>query len=170
MSEMFPTTTVWVYGADTQDGANNLNLNLYTRAPNNPSHVCVLDSVTWAYKNTSEDAVTLRLDVVPTGQVYAQWRAYATVPAGESVTIDKSFVHGMPIWRAAVTTLDLDNDESRGQHNANTGPSMSGTGTGVYAGFVYAYVDEVAWNTGTPHGPGHLSATFHVEPASARRY
>lgn len=170
MAEMYPTNTVTIFGSMSALGDVDLVPLLYTKTPSNVSHVCVIDSVTWAYNNTSAGAATLQLDVCPGSSTVPQWTAYTTVPAGETATIDKNFVHGMPLWRASTTAVGSDPDEFRSEHNGNTGSQLAGSGANVYGGSIRPYIDGALWRTSTPHGPGVLSVTYHMEPASCRKY
>lgn len=169
MTEMFATNTVTVIGGDTGDGDTALSLSLYSYTPNNPSHVCVLDSLTWAYTNSSGDAQTLSLEIRPISSGIPLWQALVTVPAGECATIDKNFVHGMPIWKTSSTAVGNGTGEYKIENNAKNGSSITGTGT-VTCATIVASVDTVPWQTNLGHGPGTLSVTYHMEPSSQRRY
>lgn len=170
-----------VVATATSDGTtlNGLNgVSLLVKATNgltglagttcNKGDIGVVDFVTFAYDNSANAAVALvEVRITPNGATAPCWRALATAPIGEAITIDKHFEGGLPLWTGE--NVAANSNDPIFIHGPNHGtPAQSGVTAAATFGLVAVYIDGVQW-MGTPGGLDTLSVGYHSENPAMRR-
>ncbi len=134
----------------------------------NKGDIGVVDFVTFAYDNSaSGDAAFIDIRITPYGASSPIWRALATVPAGETTTIDKTFEGGLPLWTG--TNASASSTDPVYIFGPNDGyPAQSGITAAATFGIVSVYINGISW-IGTEGGVDTLSVGYHAENPASRR-
>ena len=133
----------------------------------NASTVCVLDGVSFTRSNVSGDAETVIVKVY-TASNAPIWVGSIFIPDGETATLDKEFVDGLPMWAASTESFHTGVDQARIFAPPNQSYRSTNVASTWHGGSVNVTINGVSW-AGSPAGNDALCARYHFEPSNLRR-
>lgn len=133
----------------------------------NASTVCVLDNVTFTRGNSS-GAPEVAIVKVNTASGTPIWVGSILIPDGETATLDKEFVDGLPLWASSTESFHTTADPARVFAPTNQAYRSSSVAATWYGGHILVTINGAPW-AGSDTGYDALCARYHFEPANLRR-